>query len=249
MEVICPTWPASHGVKALITTRIGGASLPPYHSLNLGSHVGDDRHHVEQNRQLLNHYANLPSSPIWLTQTHSNSVVNLDCHELAGDLHYDGSYTSKSGLVCAVLTADCLPVFICSTCTDEIALVHAGWRGLSEGIIENALRFFQCQADTLMAWLGPAIGPTQFEVGVAVKNQFEANSREASKAFQLIDKQNQKYLANIYLLAKQRLNAMGVFRVFGGEYCTVSDSDRFFSYRRQAVTGRMASLIWIDKRL
>lgn len=247
MQLIYPNWPVKKNIIALTTTRMGGISKFPYYSLNLASHVGDNGEAVQHNRQLLRQFVNLPSDPVWLNQTHSNLVINLNTFKLNGDRYYDGSYTSVSGRVCVVLSADCLPVLFYSRSTDEVAASHAGWRGLSDGILENTVHQFHCDSKDIVAWLGPAIGPTQFEVGENVKNQFEQCSSEASAAFLCIDEKKQKYLANIYMLARQRLNAIGVVAIFGGDYCTMSDSSRFFSYRRERVTGRIASLIWIKE--
>lgn len=249
MELIYPNWPLKKNIVALTTTRMGGISKPPYHSLNLASNVGDNDQAVQHNRQLLRQFVNLSSDPVWLAQTHCNLVLNLDNFKLSGDRCYDGSYTSIPGKACVVLSADCLPVLFYSRSTDEVAASHAGWRGLSNGILENTVHQFHCDPKDIVTWLGPAIGPTKFAVGENVKHQFERFSPEASAAFVCIDKKRQKYLADIYMLARQRLNAMGVMAVFGGDYCTMSDPSRFFSYRRERVTGRIASLIWIKELL
>lgn len=241
-EWINATWRAPKQIRALTTTRIGGVSLPPYNGFNLAQHVGDNPLHVEQNRTQLIQNLSLPSAPFWLDQTHSTTILTIDSTTQNQLYHADGIYTNQPNKICAVMTADCLPVLFCSVSGDEIAAAHAGWRGLCDGILENTLRHFSCPPEDILVWLGPAIGEMAFEVGAEVKDAFVAKDRAAETAFK--SHNETKYLANIYLLAKQRLFAKGVTHIYGGEYCTVSDKARFFSYRRDGVTGRMASLIW-----
>ena len=241
LPFIQPDWPAPQHVHAFCTTRTGGISSAPYDSFNLANHVDDNPQHVEQNRQILVQSAQLPESPRWLTQHHSTDVINsLDWIE---DMPADGLFSSAKNHVCVAMTADCLPVLICDKQGSEVAAVHAGWRGLADGIIERAVTQFTSQRHDLLVWLGPAIGPKHFEVGQDVVTAFTNHMPEAETAFTPLS--NGQMIADIYLLARQRLKALGIDTVFGGEHCTAGDSEQFFSYRRDNVTGRMASLIWI----
>lgn len=238
---IYPDWPAPARVRALTTTRVGGCSRAPFDSFNLSIRVGDDPAHVERNRALLRERAGLPCEPLWLRQVHGNRVVDA-----AGSAPYteaDGSFADQPSVVCAVLTADCCPVFLCDRAATRAAVLHCGWRGLVRGLIEEGVKRFESPRSELLAWLGPAIGPRTFEVGEEVYGAFVAHDARAAGAF--TRKANGRWLADIYELARQRLNAMGVSEVFGGDYCTVSQADRFFSYRRDRVCGHMASLIWL----
>ncbi len=243
-EVIIPDWPAPANVKALQTTRGGGYSRPPYDSLNFGDHVGDNPMAVAKNRQSLS----LPSEPVWLEQVHGVEVVLAE--QAACRPKADATVSFHPGAVCAVMTADCLPVLLCDHAGTVVAAVHAGWRGLADGVIEAAVARMQVAPDTLMAWLGPAIGPQAFEVGEDVKQAFISHDAAADNAFTPVagtaSSGTRKYLADIYLLARQRLNAMGINHIFGGGLCTCTDSERFFSFRRDNKTGRMATLIWMD---
>ncbi|MCO7256489.1 purine nucleoside phosphorylase YfiH [Dickeya oryzae] len=239
--MLIPDWPAPARVRACSTTRLGGVSSAPYDSLNLGNHVGDSPLHVKDNRQRLLATAGLPVMPHWLQQVHGTQVINLD--QVSSDsLTGDAAYTTRQDRVCAVMTADCLPVLFCSANGDEVAAAHAGWRGLQAGVLEETLRHFHARPADILAWMGPAIGPQQFEVGGEVREAFLQVDPIADCAFV---PRNGKFLADIYQLARLRLEAAGVTQVFGGEYCTVSDSGRFFSYRRDGMTGRMATLIWL----
>ncbi len=240
-ELILPDWPAPATVRALTTTRIGGYSRGPFDSFNLSIGVGDDRARVERNRALLRERAGLPSEPVWLRQVHGKRVIDA-----AGSASYaqaDGSFVDQPGVVCAVLTADCCPVFLCDRAASRAAVLHCGWRGLARGLIEEGVKRFALPGSELLAWLGPAIGPRAFEVGEEVYDAFVRHDARASEAF--ARKPNGRWLADIYALARQRLSAAGVSDVFGGDYCTVSQADRFFSYRRDRVCGHMASLIWL----
>lgn len=239
---IVPDWPAPTQVKALTTTRHGGVSLAPYDSLNLGDHVGDQSENVEQNRQRLTQMVPLPEPPHWLSQCHGVDVINS--LKWQRNVAADGIFTRQNNQVCAVLTADCLPVLISNKAGTQVAAVHAGWRGLADGILEQAIRTFDCDHNDLLIWLGPAIGPDHFEVGHDVVSAFTDHASEAEQAFRQTDSTH--FMADIYLLARQRLTAMGITNIYGGNCCTVCDADRFFSYRRDKVTGRMASLIWIS---
>ncbi len=248
---IIPDWPAPKRVKAISTTRKGGVSLAPYDGLNLGLHVGDDTESVQQNRSLLQRELGLVQAPAWLNQIHSSKVIDLKL-PLTALIDADGSYSRESNLACIIMTADCLPVLLCDKNGTQVAAVHAGWRGLAGGVIEAALDKFSVPANEIMAWLGPAIGPTAFEVGGEVRQQFMAVDPQAKLAFTLqtkvVDGQsdNDKWLANIYLLATQRLQKYGITQVYGGDHCTVNEPELFYSYRREPITGRQASLIWLD---
>lgn len=237
---IVPDWPAPAGVRALSTTRAGGVSVAPYDSLNLGTHVGDDAANVAANRAQVRRI--VPSEPAWLNQVHGTVVV--DAASVAGVPDADASVSRTPGAVCVVMTADCLPVLLCDRAGSVVGAAHAGWRGLHGGVIEATVAAMQVAPADVIAWLGPAIGPTAFEVGDEVRAAFVATDAIADAAFKPAG-QPGKWLADIYLLARQRLAALGVPAVYGGECCTVSESRRFFSYRRDGVTGRMASLVWL----
>jgi hypothetical protein len=237
---IVPDWPAPAGVRALSTTRAGGVSVAPYDSLNLGTHVGDDPANVAANRAQVRRL--VPSEPAWLNQVHGTAVV--DAASVAGVPDADASVSRTPGAVCVVMTADCLPVLLCDRAGTVVGAAHAGWRGLHGGVIEATVTAMQVAPADVIAWLGPAIGPTAFEVGDEVRAAFVATDAIADAAFKPAG-QPGKWLADIYLLARQRLAALGVTAVYGGDCCTVSESRRFFSYRRDGVTGRMASLVWL----
>lgn len=241
---IVPDWPAPANVKALQTTRLGGVSAAPYDSLNLGDHVGDAPEAVARNRQLLSPL--MPSEPVWLNQVHGTVVVNAvaaDCRPQA-----DACISMRPAAVCAVMTADCLPVLLCDDSGSAVGAAHAGWRGLCSGVIERTVQAMDAQPQTLMAWLGPAIGPSAFEVGGEVRAAFVARHPQAASAFTPVPAVGAegKFLADIYLLARQRLEALGISRIYGGGLCTYTDSKRFFSYRREGATGRMGTFIWLD---
>ncbi len=243
LNAIQPSWPAPANVQALQTIRQGGVSLAPYANLNLALHVKDDEACVRQNRQVLR--AVLPSEPVWLNQVHGVTV--LDAASLQGLADADASFTRQANVVCVTMTADCLPVLLCDRAGTVVSAVHAGWRGLCDGVIEAAVAKMTVAPSEILAWLGPAIGPNAFEVGHEVRAQFIQHHGQAAQAFKPhVD----KWLANLYVLAQQRLNALGVCQIYGGgidqAFCTYSDAQRFFSYRREAVTGRMASLIWLN---
>lgn len=238
-----PDWNAPAWVRALSTTRQGGVSAGVYASLNLAGHVGDDWAAVRRNRALLNEQAGLPAEPIWLNQVHGCAVYeSARVAHATGDA--DASVAFWGGAVCAVMTADCLPVLLCDEAGTVVAAAHAGWRGLAGGVIEATVQRMRRPPAQLQAWLGPAIGPAHFEVGDEVRARFCEIDAEAATAF----RRNAagRWLADLPMLARQRLARLGVAAVHGGDVCTFADRDRFFSYRRDGVTGRMASLIWID---
>lgn len=235
---IVPDWPAPAGVKALITTRAGGVSQGPYASFNLGLRTGDDPQAVAANRDRLN--ALLPQQPRWLRQVHGSGVVEADT--LTGLPEADAAIARRPGTVCAVLVADCIPVLLADGTGATVAIAHAGWRGLAAGVVENTVRGMACEPRSLTAYLGPGIGAGAFEVGNDVRDAFLARDAAAAAAF--TPHAAGKWLADLFLLARQRLWRAGVGAIHGGELCTYSDARRFFSYRRSRTTGRMAALIW-----
>ncbi|WMC10010.1 purine nucleoside phosphorylase YfiH [Oceanimonas pelagia] len=241
MDLILPDWPAPAHVCAAQSTRTGGVSEAPWHSLNLGTHVGDHVTSVRTNRERLAACLNLPSEPVWLEQVHGIRVLTLPAEN--DNLTADAVVSRTPGQVCAVMTADCLPVLFCDEAGTVVAAAHAGWRGLAAGVLEATLLEMKVDPETVLAWLGPAIGPKAFEVGGEVREAFIGHSGLAEEAF---EPQGDKWLADIYHLARLRLAAAGVHHIYGGEYCTLSEPGRFFSYRRDGQTGRMASLIWLD---
>ncbi len=245
LEWIEPDWPAPPRVRALTTTRIGGASRGPYAGLNLGDHVGDEPRAVRQNRELLQRELGLPAQPLWLEQVHGCEVVRVERD--SGGCTADAAMTRESGRVCAVLTADCLPLLLCDRAGSRVAAVHAGWRGLLDGVIESALDALELPAEQLLCWMGPAIGPDVFEVGSEVRAGFVERDPGSAAAFR--PSPAGRWLADIHALARRRLAARKIGFVAGGGYCTVSNPGRFYSYRRDGVTGRMASLIWIEPRI
>lgn len=237
---IVPDWPAPRGVRALQTTRLGGVSTAPYSSLNLAQHVGDASIAVSRNRMLLNTV--LPSEPVWLEQVHGAVVADADyasCQPVA-----DACIARNSGAVCVVMTADCLPVLLCDTRGTVVGAAHAGWKGLSAGVIEATVKHMGVDASNLLAWLGPAISQDAFEVGDEVRETFVATHAQAAEAFK--PGRAGKWYADIYTLARLRLEALGVSRIYGGQYCTYRDSRRFYSFRRDGVTGRMGTFIWLE---
>ncbi len=238
---IAPDWPAPAWIRAGTSTRMGGVSPAPYDSLNLGFHVGDAAKSVVQNRQRLADCGLFPNEPLWLNQVHGVDVVSADGAQDIPDA--DASYSHNRSVVCAVMTADCLPVLLCDRQGRVVAAAHAGWRGLVEGVLEATVTAMGIPASQLMAWLGPAIGPQVFEVGDEVRAAFLSHHIEAGKAFK--PSAAGRWLADIYQLARIRLNAVGVTSIYGGHWCTYTDKERFFSYRRDGVTGRMASCIWM----
>ncbi|MCL2523401.1 MAG: peptidoglycan editing factor PgeF [Betaproteobacteria bacterium] len=242
-EVLQPQWPAPPRVRALQTLRGGGCSPAPWASFNLGDHVGDDPERVAANRADLRRL--LPAEPLWLRQVHGVHVVDAGRAdgEMDGKTAADAAFTRQPASVCAIMTADCLPVLLCDRAGSVVAAAHAGWRGLAAGVLEATITAMNAPPAELLAWLGPAIGPRHFEVGPEVLAAFAARDPAAGEAFRALG--NGKWLADIYALARQRLAASGVSATFGGERCTVGEAGHFFSYRRDGATGRMATLIWL----
>lgn len=238
---IIPDWPAPSNVKALQTTRNGGVSSAPYDSLNLGDHVGDEPQSVACNRMLLAPL--LPSEPVWLEQVHGTGIIDVEAAG-CGAPQADACISRHRGAVCVVMTADCLPLLLCDERGSVVVAVHAGWRGLCDGVIEQAVQAINVPPQTLMAWMGPAIGPHAFEVGDEVRDAFIARQPQATAAF--LPGVPGKWLADLYRLARLRLNALGVARIYGGGRCTYNERERFFSYRRDGTTGRMGTFIWLE---
>jgi YfiH family protein len=249
LPLLLPEWAAPAGVHAVVTTRAGGVSAAPWDSLNLGTHVGDDPAHVQENRERL--LAALRTiapcaPPQWLNQVHGTVVVEAEVDAGRRSQHVpdaDAVTTCTPGIPCMVMTADCLPVFFCDRAGSRVAVAHAGWRGLCAGVLEATLQHFPAPQE-VMAWLGPAIGPQEFEVGEEVRAAFVAKHAEAAAAF-VPGRHDGRWLADIYALACLRLGKAGVQAVSGGGFCTVTERERFFSYRRDRCTGRMAAAIWI----
>ena len=242
MSIIKAEWPAPEQVVALTTCRDGGVSQGGFSSFNLATHVNDEPSSVAENRCILQKKFQLPEAPSWLDQVHGCDIVELGD---SGDhaLQADAVIARTKNRVCAVLTADCLPVLLCTEDGRAIAAIHAGWRGLLNGIIEKTVAKL-APADTVLAWLGPAIGPASFEVGIEVREAFVSKQPVMQQAFREVDETH--YLADLYALARIRLVQNGVKRIYGGEHCTYNEADNFYSYRREPVTGRMASLIWLQ---
>ncbi|XEI33137.1 peptidoglycan editing factor PgeF [Aeromonas veronii] len=245
MKWIEPDWPAPACVRALSTTRDGGVSEGVFAGLNLGAHVGDEPARVEANRTRLQQVAAIPGPLNWLNQVHGTVVHPVNSHyQQVPDA--DAACAHEADQACIVMTADCLPVLFCDRAGTVVAAAHAGWRGLKEGVLEASIAAMGCEPGEILAWLGPAIGPTAFEVGGEVREAFMADQAEAVAAF-VPSANDGKWLADIYQLARLRLARAGVTAVYGGEYCTFSDSEQFYSYRRDGQTGRMASLIWLAR--
>lgn len=245
---IIPNWQIPPNIHAFTTTRIGGFSKAPYDSFNLSTYVGDDIIDVNKNRLKLIQDLNLPAEPVWEKQMHTTKVLHLDLdNRNIIEPAADASFTKLKQTVCVIQTADCLPILVCDSAGTIVAAIHAGWKGLLNGIIENTVNAMQTENQNLIAWLGPAIGPNAFEVGIEVREQFVAKLPEAKNAFIPAKTNTNKFFANIYLLATQRLNNLGITNISGGEYCTYTNKELFYSYRRDnGVTGRMASLIWMN---
>lgn len=256
MTYIVPNWSAPSRIKAYSTTRLGGVCDDAYRSMNLALHVGDLASQVIRNRNKLRSDLKLPSEPVWLTQIHSEYVDNADlAAEFEAEFELDGTFSTRADTICAVMTADCLPLLLTNRAGDQVAAIHAGWRGMSKGIIENAVALFDCAASEIIAWAGPCIGPTKFEVGIEVRAQLGGPDSAYRKVTDNIEQhtidkcnvgQSNKLLADLYQLCGHRLAAIGVTNYSHSNACTYLDEQLFFSYRRDGQCGRMASLIWID---
>jgi len=238
---IVPDWPVPANVKAFITTRAGGVSIGPFASFNIGVRAGDDAEAVARNRDRLRE--SLPDEPKWLRQVHGSVVADADT--LADVQEADASVARRPKTVCVIQVADCVPVLFAGRDGSTVAAAHAGWRGLSGGVLENTVKRMALPASSVMAYLGPGIGPRAFEVGADVREAFLAHDSAAAAAF--APHVPGKWMADLYLLARQRLAALGIDSVHGGGFCTHSDPKRFFSYRREKTSGRMAAVIWRDE--
>jgi YfiH family protein len=244
MAWILPDWPVPPEVRALSTQRRGGVSAAPYESLNLGAHVGDDAEAVGENRRRLGAAARLPAAPVWLSQEHGAHVLDLDGTHDAPAVA-DASFTHRPGRVCAILTADCLPVLLASDSGAGVAAAHAGWRGLAAGVIEATVRALALAPESLVAWLGPAIGPAHFEIGAEVRDVLLRADPQAEAAFERNPRG--RYMADLAALARSRLERLGIPRIYGGDACTYAAPEDYFSHRRDGQTGRQATLIWLEK--
>jgi len=247
VDWITPVWPAPDNIRACITTRVGGGSPEPYASFNVGMHVGDNPERVSANRQLLSRQLGLGCEPQWLEQVHGVKVIKAAADGRVRTA--DGSYSSQVGQACLVMTADCLPILLCDQRGTQVAALHCGWRSLAKGIVARGLQKFSTAPAELMAYLGPAISQSHFEVGIEVLEIFFKGARTARQQEQVAtafrsSNRPLHFYADIYALARAELEALGVTAIYGGGACTFSETARYFSYRRDKVTGRMASLIW-----
>ena len=238
-EWLVPDWPAPPNVRAFVTTRAGGRSEGEYSSMNLGMNAGDDPRRVAENRAIV--HRELPADPVYLAQVHGHDVAEIDAGA-GSSPRADAAVASKPGRVAVVLTADCMPVFLCDRAGSRVAVAHAGWRGMAAGVIENAVRALESDPRDVLAWMGPAIGPDAFEVGPEVREAFAAHDERAASAFR--SHRPGKYMADLYALARQRLGRAGVTSIYGGGFCTYHEPGRFFSYRRAPQSGRMGAFIW-----
>ncbi len=246
VEWLTPSWPVPGTVRALSTLRGGGVSSGRYASLNLGDHVRDAREAVAENRRRLRVAASLPAEPSWLAQVHGVGIADLDA---PGNLGVaapiaDGAVTRVPGRICAILTADCLPVLFASAAGDAVAAAHAGWRGLASGVIEAAVRSLNAAPDSLLVWLGPAIGPGHFEVGAEVRDEFVRDDPGAQAAF--VPNARGRFMADLPKLARRRLERLGITRIYASGECTHARAERYFSHRRDGETGRQATLVWLE---
>lgn len=240
LPILLPDWPAPANVRAAMSTRLGGVSGGPFTSLNLGANAGDDPDAVAENRRRLAVALELPAEPGWLRQVHGTKVLKLDGKGALPDA--DASFTTQVGRVSVVQAADCLPVLFCDEAGTVVAAAHAGWRGLAAGVLEATVRALPAAPESLMAWIGPAIGPDAFEVGPEVRDIFLAAGPETDNCFR--PTLGGQYLADLFGLARRRLERSGVTRVYGGGRCTYTEPEQFFSFRRDGHCGRMAALIW-----
>jgi YfiH family protein len=245
MAWVLPDWPAPPEVRALSTQRSGGVSAAPFESLNLGDHVGDSAEAVAENRRRLRTAVRLPAEPVWLSQQHGTNVLDLDGAHDAPAGGADASCTRRPGRVCAILTADCLPVLLASDSGAGVAAAHAGWRGLAAGVIEATVRALALPPQSLLAWLGPGISAAHFEIGAEVREELLRADPQADAAFER--NARGRYLADLTALARRRLERLGIARIYGGDACTYAGPEDYFSYRRDGRTGRQATLIWLEK--
>lgn len=250
VEWLTPDWPVPPKVRSLSTLRGGGVSTGRYASLNLGDRVEDAPEAVAENRRRLRIAAELPAEPCWLAQVHGARIADLDVPPAdpgVPALQADGAVTRVPGRICAILSADCLPVLLASEEGDAVAAAHAGWRGLAAGVIETAVKAFGSPPNSLLAWLGPAIGPGHFEVGAEVREELLRGDSGARTAF--VPNDRGRFMADLAGLARRRLERLGITRVYGGGECTHAGTGRYFSHRRDGETGRQATLVWLDPRI
>jgi hypothetical protein len=240
---ITPDWPAPARVRALATLRCGGVSTGPYSSLNLATHVGDESTDVQRNRALLREQAHLPAEPIWLEQVHGTTVWNAEA-ETASPPTADAAVAHSNRRICTILTADCLPVLFCDLDGTWVGAAHAGWRGLAGGVLSETVKAIAAPPSRIIAWLGPAIEQSAFEVGDEVRDQFLARSARHAVAFERNERD--RWQANIYALARLELVSLGIAGIYGGGFNVFADTDRFYSYRREKQTGRMAAMVWLE---
>ena len=245
--MIQPRWPVPLNVKSVCSTRAGGVSMPPYDSLNLGLHVGDDALHVQQNRKLLQR--SLVAHPVFMEQVHGTRVLEIDATTQNG-MQADAAITQALGVACTVMVADCLPILLCNQQGTCVAAAHAGWRGLAGGVLEAAVQSMQshgCDVADILAWMGPCIGPQAFEVGEEVREAFMQHTPAAGSFFQA--QGPYKWRADLAALAQQRLRSLGVTLIYGNDssphWCTVGNESTFFSHRRDRISGRQAACIWL----
>jgi polyphenol oxidase len=241
-EWLVPDWPAPARVRAFVTTRAGGVSTGQYASMNLGSRSGDVPSDVASNRAIVRRH--LPADPRWMVQVHGTAVADLDKLSEGTPATADAALTRNEGRVAVVLTADCMPLFLCDDRGRSVAVAHAGWRGMAAGVIEETVAALAVEPRRVMAWMGPTIGPSAFEVGAEVREAFVAVDAAAASAFK--PHNAGKYFADLYALARRRLQRAGVTAIYGGGFCTYREADRFFSYRREQKSGRMGAFIWME---
>jgi len=242
-SLVYPDWQVPGHINAVCTTRTGGFSKPPFDGLNVGAHVQDDPESVLKNRLWLKNALHLPAEPCWLEQVHGVEVINADRHVQSEPPVADAAVSHKDNVVLGVMTADCLPVVLCEPEKRIIGIAHGGWRGLAGDILRHTVAAMNCEPVGITAWLGPAIGPQCFEVGDDVWDAFVARDWQMAQFFSATP--DQKFLADIYAIARRQLQSLGVQTVTGGEFCTMTDRERFYSYRRDGNTGRMATLVWM----
>jgi YfiH family protein len=248
IEWLAANWDAPSHIRAGTSLRYGGISPPPYDQLNLGMHVNDGHNNVLTNRERLSRHLKLPSEPVWLKQTHGNNIIQIDSqtdYEHTAKIA-DGSYSTAANKVCVVMTADCLPLLLCDTDGRQIAAIHIGWRGFSKNIISVALEKFTCPHDKIIAWLGPCISADHYEIDATIYNATRKIFADAEKCF--METYEGHWLMDLKQLVYKQLITLEVRHIYTSPYCTYSDQIRFFSHRRDGITGRMASLIWMDSQ-
>lgn len=244
-DLILPDWPAPTGIRAAFTLRTGGVSQPPFDTLNIAAHVGDDPRAVAENRRRLRDRLESPAEPAWLEQVHGHRAVDLDRQTASDSLGpADAAVTRTRGRICAIQVADCMPVLFAAADGSAVGAAHAGWRGLAGGVLEAVVGAMRAPPEALLAWLGPAIRQAHYEVGEEVRAAFLSSDPGAATAFAVNSRG--RWQCDLYGLARRRLGALGVGHIHGGSWCTYADAGRFFSYRRDGRCGRMAALIWID---